>query len=63
MLKIAPNRFNTLYGAAQAAEAAGNASAANHYFKKLTEIAVGDERSELVTARKKVVVTSEKRSH
>ena len=62
VLKTAPNRFNALYGAAQAAEAAGNATAANQYFQKLTEIAVGDERQELVTARKKVVVTSEKRS-
>jgi tetratricopeptide (TPR) repeat protein len=60
VLKTAPNRFNALYGAAQAAEAAGNASAANHYFQKLTEIAVGDERPELVAARKKVVMTSGK---
>jgi len=59
VLKASPNRFNALYGAAQAAEAAGNASAANHYFQKLTEIAVGDERPELVSARKKIVLTSE----
>jgi len=60
VLKTAPNRFNALYGAAEAAEAAGNLSAANHYFQKLTEIAVGDERPELVAARKKAVLTSEK---
>jgi len=60
VLKTAPNRFNALYGAAQAAEAAGNANAANHYFQKLTEIAVGDERPELVSARKKIVLTSER---
>jgi tetratricopeptide (TPR) repeat protein len=59
VLKISPNRFNALFGAASAADAAGNASAASQYFHKLTETAVGDERPELVTARKKVVVTSQ----
>ena len=54
VLKIAPNRFNALYGAANAAESAGNASVANQYFEKLTEIAVGDERPELVSAKKKI---------
>jgi tetratricopeptide (TPR) repeat protein len=54
VLRIAPNRFNALYGAASAAEAAGNATLANQFFQKLTEIAVGDERPELVTAKKKV---------
>jgi tetratricopeptide (TPR) repeat protein len=54
VLKIAPNRFNALYGAASAAEASGNAAIANQYFLKLTEIAVGDERPELVAARKKI---------
>jgi tetratricopeptide (TPR) repeat protein len=53
-LKVAPNRFNAVYGAACAAEAAGNAEAAKIYFRKLTEFAVGDERSELMTARKKI---------
>ena len=53
-LKIAPNRFNAVYGAARAAEAARIMDAANQYFRKLTEIAVGDERPELVAARKKV---------
>jgi tetratricopeptide (TPR) repeat protein len=59
VLKISPNRFNALFGAASAADALGNASVANHYFHKLTETAVGDERPELVTARKKAVVTSQ----
>jgi hypothetical protein len=54
VLKVAPNRFNAVYGAACAAEAAGNAGAARIYFRKLTEFAVGDERPELVAARKKV---------
>ena len=60
VLKIAPNRFNAVYGAASAAEASGNASAASQYFRKLTETAVGDERPELVAARKKIVMTSQK---
>jgi tetratricopeptide (TPR) repeat protein len=54
-LKTAPNRFNALYGAGRAAEAAGDASAAANYFQKLTEVAVGDERPELKTARQKLV--------
>ena len=57
VLKIAPNRFNALYGAANAAEASGNAATAKQYFRKLTEIAVGDERPELVAARKKIAST------
>ncbi|HXM95569.1 MAG TPA: tetratricopeptide repeat protein [Candidatus Dormibacteraeota bacterium] len=60
VLKIAPRRFNALYGAATAAEAAGNAAAANQYFRKLTECAVGDERPELVMARKKIGVMAQK---
>jgi tetratricopeptide (TPR) repeat protein len=60
VLKVAPNRFNALYGAASAAEAAGNTQAANEYFHKLTQIAVGDERPELATARKKITVTAQK---
>jgi hypothetical protein len=55
VLKIAPNRFNALYGAASAAVAAGDAATASAYFRKLTEVAVGDERPELQTAREKVV--------
>ena len=58
VLKVAPNRFNALYGAATAAEIAGNPGAAARYFRKLTEIAAGDERQELVTARKKVTLTA-----
>ncbi len=44
VLKVAPNRFNALYGAAHAAEASGNAETAKHYYQKLTEISPGDER-------------------
>jgi tetratricopeptide (TPR) repeat protein len=56
VLKVAPNRFNALYGAATAAEQAGDALAASNYFRKLTQVAVGDERPELVTARKKITL-------
>ena len=55
VLKVAPNRFNALYGAATAAEAAGDAGAASMYFKKLTEVAVGDERPELRRARERLM--------
>jgi hypothetical protein len=51
-LKIAPKRFNAIYGAACAAKSAGNSEAAKLYFQKLTEFSVGDERPELVSARK-----------
>jgi tetratricopeptide (TPR) repeat protein len=54
VLKIAPNRFNALYGAARAAEANGDATTASGYFRKLTQVAVGDERPELKTARQKL---------
>ncbi|GAC1430885.1 MAG: hypothetical protein NVS1B11_05590 [Terriglobales bacterium] len=54
VLKIAPNRFNALYGAANAAEASGDASSASRYFQTLLQIANGDERPELAAARKKV---------
>jgi hypothetical protein len=62
VLATAPNRFNALYGAASAAEAAGNSAGANLYYKKLSEIAVGDERPELVTARKRLNISADKNS-
>jgi len=43
-LKVAPNRFNAVYGAARAAEASGNNDVAKRYYKKLSEISPGDER-------------------
>jgi tetratricopeptide (TPR) repeat protein len=58
VLKVAPNRFNALYGAASAADAAGNALVATQYFQKLLEVAVGDERPEMTTARKKVAFSA-----
>lgn len=60
VLKIAPNRFNALYGAGCAAEVAGNTTTANKYFQKLIEVAVGNERPELLAACKKVVTTQGK---
>jgi tetratricopeptide (TPR) repeat protein len=62
VLKAAPNRFNALYGAANAADATGNSARANLYYKKLSEIAGGDERPELITARKRINVSAEKNS-
>jgi len=56
VLKPAPNRFNALWGAASAAEAAGDTQAASKYFQKLAEIGVGTERPELETARKKAAM-------
>lgn len=54
-LKVAPNRFNALYGAGRAAEASGDAVAARSYYQKLTQVAVGDERPELKAARQSLV--------
>ena len=47
VLKLAPNRFNALYGAASAAEAKGDAAAAADYFRKLAIVGAGGERPEL----------------
>jgi tetratricopeptide (TPR) repeat protein len=38
VLKVAPNRFNALNGAARSAEASGNVAVARRYFQKLAEI-------------------------
>jgi tetratricopeptide (TPR) repeat protein len=54
VLKLAPNRFNALYGAATAAERAGETKLAKEFLRKLTDIAAGEERPELITARKKL---------
>ena len=44
VLKVAPNRFNALFGAANAAESSGNATVAKQFFQKLAEVSPGDER-------------------
>jgi tetratricopeptide (TPR) repeat protein len=54
VLKIAPKRFNAVYGAARAADASGNLTLADRYFRELLEISLGDERAELAEARKRV---------
>jgi tetratricopeptide (TPR) repeat protein len=51
-LKISPKRFDSLYGAARAAEAAGNAQEARDYFTQLSKIAAPDaDRPELQEAK------------
>ena len=52
-LKLNPNRFNGLYGAARAAEAAGKQSDANKYYALLIKTCEGGNstRPELTHAR------------
>ncbi|HEX5424007.1 MAG TPA: hypothetical protein VFW94_10685 [Candidatus Acidoferrales bacterium] len=51
-LKQSPNRFDGLWGAAQAADAAGNATAAREYYSKLIAICgSAADRPELAQAR------------
>jgi tetratricopeptide (TPR) repeat protein len=49
ILKVAPNRFNALYGAARAAESSGKETVAKQYIQKLSEISPGDERPKMPT--------------
>jgi tetratricopeptide (TPR) repeat protein len=53
-MKKEPNRFLALYGAGQAASAAGDRAAARRYYRTLVEMCEGapDARPELVAARK-----------
>ncbi len=54
-LKIVPNRFNALFGAAAAAEMAGDAGKAKSYFSKLREICPPQaDRDELQKAKTKM---------
>jgi len=50
-LQLAPNRFDGLFGAAQAAEAAGKPDVAQKYYSALLKSAVGSERPEIAEAR------------
>ena len=51
-LKNSPNRFDSLYGAAHAAQATGDPTSAQAYYAKLTEICVpGADRPELAEAK------------
>ncbi len=61
VLKLAPRRFNTLYGAASAADAAGNGALSQQYFRELIEVAVGDERPELSAARARIKIATPER--
>ncbi len=56
-LKFAPNRFNSLYGAAQAAEMAGQSSEASKYYSELVKVCEGSSssRPELTKAKQQVV--------
>ena len=54
VLQLAPNRFNALYGAAMAAESAGDVTKAVEHYRALVAVARGDDRPELVNARKKL---------
>ena len=58
VLKVLPNRFNSLYGAGSAAFAAGNESEGREYYAKLLQMSRGDERTELVAARKRMTEQS-----
>jgi hypothetical protein len=53
-LKKHPNRFNSLYGAAVAAERTGNKAKAKSYYQNLVEIAGASLRPEVVAAKLKV---------
>jgi tetratricopeptide (TPR) repeat protein len=55
VLKVAPKRFNALYGAAVAANRSGNDALAIRYFRELTEVARREERPEVETARAKLM--------
>ena len=59
VLKYNPNRFNAIYGAAQAAELAQHQERANGYYAQLVKLCGPDTRSsrpELATARAKTLV-------
>jgi tetratricopeptide (TPR) repeat protein len=59
VLKTTPNRFNAVFGAASAADAAGNAEIAQRHYQELIEVSVGDERPELAAARSRAAVKAE----
>lgn len=58
VLKLAPNRFNALYGAAASAEAAGQLQEARNYYLKVTEVAPGSQRTEQKAAQEKLASLS-----
>src|SRR5262249_42027030 len=56
-LKFSPNRFNSLYGAAQAAETAGRTADAGEYYAQLVKVCQGStsSRPELAKAKQEIV--------
>ena len=50
-MKLAPNRFNSLYGAAVAAEKAGQADVAQKYYAQLVQMAGESQRPEVAQAK------------
>jgi tetratricopeptide (TPR) repeat protein len=62
VLKVAPKRFNAIYGAATAADAAGDSTRAHKLYSELIEVSAANERKELDVARKKVSTTSPSQS-
>lgn len=61
-LKLSPNRFNSLYGAAHAAELSGQSQKASDYYAQLVKICAGSDsqRPELVRAKEIVQKTATK---
>jgi tetratricopeptide (TPR) repeat protein len=57
VLKVAPKRFNALYGAATAADSAGDITRARQYYGELIEVSAAKERKEIEIARKKVMAS------
>ncbi len=53
-LQLAPNRFNGLYGAAHAADAAGRHDVAQKYYAALLKTAPGSNRPEVAEARSRM---------
>jgi len=58
VLKVAPNRFNALYGAAVAAEATGQSQTAKNYYQKVKDVAPGSQRAEQKNAAEKLASLS-----
>ncbi|HVI08935.1 MAG TPA: hypothetical protein VND65_11665, partial [Candidatus Binatia bacterium] len=55
-LKLNPNRFNALYGAARAAEAAGKQTDANEYYSLLVKVCDGSNSTRPELSRAKQLV-------
>lgn len=54
-LSATPNLFNALLGAARAAEALGDHTTAEHYYRQLVDVAGQGDRPELESARKRLL--------